>query len=1084
MKKTGLAHRIVHSRTSRVLLFSSLAVFIVLSSWFYRKLNQSQKQRYLSYVTADELRQSSDDLTRMVRTYVMTKNPRYEQMYWDILGIRNGQKARPLRYENIYWDFMASTNTKPRPDGQKISLFEMMTDLGFTPEELAKLTQAETYSNDLVRIEEIAMHAMKGEFLDAEGKFTVKKEPDYDYARTILYDESYHKEKVDIMTPIDEFFVMVNSRTEAKVNRDTICTYVCISLVFATILLLLGMSKVELSTRKRSEERLEAINACLSNLGSDFAVNADRITTVLGETLGATCSLYNRLDHGMLCSLGQWQTPPDYNPQDRPDGHICYDVIQRNDDEVCTVRNLQNSPYAQSDANVLAYNLETYVGQVVTCNGEPVGALCAVFQKDFNPSEDERRIMGILTSAIRGEEERRQAEETLKKHQHYLEKAQEIGRIGTWELDLPRNSLRWTDENYRVFGVPLGTALNYEIFLNCVHPDDRNYVHETWSAALNHEPYDIEHRLIVDGKVKWVREQADITFDENGKAVKGIGVTQDITKRKRDELALKYAKEQAEAANQAKSQFLANMSHEIRTPMNAIIGFSDILVEEDLTKEQKIDVDIIRGSATNLLKLINDILDCSKIEAGQLDVETIDCSLGKQLNSIDSMMKAQAQEKALDFKIMATKDVPAHIRSDPYRLQQCLINLVNNAIKFTEKGYVHTKVSLRGDNGNYFVRFDVEDTGIGIPEDRQAAVFESFTQADGSTTRQYGGTGLGLTVTKQLVELLGGELTLASEPGNGSIFSLVIPTGMDITGRPLLDRDNPLDHEEDDSPKADTTLFSGRVLVAEDVEGNQKLMTVMLSKLGIEVVIAEDGNQALQKALSQSFDLILMDMQMPHMNGYKATAALRQQGYKTPIVALTANAMTGDDKKCMDAGCDGYLTKPIDRRELPCILAKYLPTSQETTSQAMVSTHAQTHESEQLGSKRSSSEAQVCQSDDSDISAIINWDQLIERLGDEDIVREIMPIYIKDTQEHFEKLSQAVKSGDCAAIAAHAHALKGVGRNLSVDPLSDLACQMEQAGRDNDIEASTLLFNGLRTAIEKVIAVLSQSDWIEKAESA
>jgi len=413
MKKTGLAHRIVHSRTSRVLLFSSLAVFIVLSSWFYRKLNQSQKQRYLSYVTADELRQSSDDLTRMVRTYVMTKNPRYEQMYWDILAIRNGQKARPLRYENIYWDFMASTNTKPRPDGQKISLFEMMKDLGFTPEELAKLTQAETHSNDLVRIEEIAMHAMKGEFLDAEGKFTVKKEPDYDYARTILYGESYHKEKVDIMTPIDEFFVMVNARTEAKVNRDTICTYVCISLVFTTILLLLGMSKVELSTRKRSEERLEAINACLSNLGSDFAVNADRITTLLGETLGATCSLYNRLDHGMLSSLGQWQTPPDYNPQDRPDGHICYDVIQRNDDEVCTIRELQNSPYAQSDPNVLAHNLETYVGQVVTCNSEPVGALCAVFQKDFNPSEDERRIIGILTSAIRGEEERSKAEQAM-----------------------------------------------------------------------------------------------------------------------------------------------------------------------------------------------------------------------------------------------------------------------------------------------------------------------------------------------------------------------------------------------------------------------------------------------------------------------------------------------------------------------------------------------------------------------------------------------------------------------------------------------------------------------------------------------
>jgi PAS domain S-box-containing protein len=426
----------------------------------------------------------------------------------------------------------------------------------------------------------------------------------------------------------------------------------------------------------------------------------------------------------------------------------------------------------------------------------------------------------------------------------------------------------------------------------------------------------------------------------------------DITEQKQAEDKLKQVKEevedinelllestaqandmaaQAEWANTTKSQFLANMSHEIRTPMNAIIGFSDMLADEDLTDLQKEDVTIISESARSLLNLINDILDFSKIEAGQLTVEITDCSLGKLLNSVESMMRPQAMQKSLDFMIVKHHDLPATIQSDPHRLQQCMINLINNALKFTEQGHVHVQVSVHEDNNNHFIHFDVEDTGIGIPKDRQQAVFESFTQADGSTTRKYGGTGLGLTVTKQLVKLLGGELTLTSEEGKGSVFSLVIPTGVDITGQPLLNRDKLLNKEIGESAKADSTMFSGKVLVAEDVEGNQKLMELMLAKLGVDVVIADDGNLAMQKALSQSFDLILMDMQMPHMNGYEATRALRQQSYEAPIVALTANAMKGDQQKCMDAGCDDYLAKPIDHRELTRIIGKYLPVRQESS---------------------------------------------------------------------------------------------------------------------------------------------------------
>jgi len=825
--------------------------------------------------------------------------------------------------------------------------------------------------------------------------------------------------------------------------------------------------------------------------------------------------------------------------------------------------------------------------QLKTKAGEILDGL---FSGEIMENQGSRFLLTIMIDIT----EQKRAEKILKDTDERLSLAIRAGSVGIWEMNTVSGQLIWDDQMFTLYGVSKDTFCGaYEAWTSALHPEDIARGNEEVEAVIRGEKdFDTEFRVVwPDGSIHYIRALAKGLRDKSGKVVRLIGTNWDISLQKNTEAKLQSEiiranelKIQADAANDAKSNFLSMMSHEIRTPMNGVIGMTNLLLDTGLTEEQREYAGIIQSSGESLLSIINDILDFSKIEAGKIELEKIDFHLRLTLEDSVNILELKAREKNLKLVSVIDPDVPVHLRGDPGRLRQILINLVGNAIKFTSEGGVTIRTSLETeDDKTVIVRIAVTDTGIGIPPDKQEQLFSRFTQVDSSTSRKFGGTGLGLSIAKQLALLMGGTIGLTSAEGSGSTFwftavfekreagqlipgenyrnlsdmyvlvldsddanrflvssllagwgcrfretsnvtvALAILSSEALVGNPfsaaLMDVKTLLADEASlsllmkekempcltrfilmISPDSRASIarfansgFSGnlmkpisesdlrrtlsnlggleqnpsfakmpgatfsksRILLAEDNATNQLVIRKMLEKLRYNADIASDGREAIDALLRIHYDLVLMDCQMPVMDGYAATRMIRENetGERhIPIIAMTANALQGDREKCIEAGMDDYISKPIDLRLLSSLLAKWIPHPDddlEMLEVAMVTDIPQT-------------------------LPVFDRASFMSRISnDGEFARQIIETFLEDVPLQLEALARAIDAGSVDKAANFAHRMKGASANLGCEALRETAGDMEAAGRAGDMDAVRELFPDLQKKFEDVRQALS-----------
>ncbi len=727
----------------------------------------------------------------------------------------------------------------------------------------------------------------------------------------------------------------------------------------------------------------------------------------------------------------------------------------------------------------------------IRSEGQMVGVLChehigPVRHWTLEEQHFATSVANTVALAIESSD-RRKVEQALRTSEGRLTTTVQSTSIGIWDWDLNSNEVYLSPEWKRQLGHEdheLGNT--FQEWENRIHPEDHERALGAIAVYLSRREshLEIEHRLRhKDGSYRWILARGMLIKTQD-QSTRIVGIHLDVTDRKVAEEQLRQAKETAEAASRAKSQFLANMSHEIRTPMNGVLGMAELMLRCALGDKERHLTESIHRSGSVLLAIINDILDFSKIEAGKLQLESIPLEVCRTIQEAVDLAMPEAQKKHLKLSWHVASDIPAYLLGDPIRLRQIIVNLVGNAVKFTEQGGIELAVSVESHREElYGLSVMVRDTGIGISPEAQAHLFAAFSQADGSTTRKYGGTGLGLAIVKQLVTLMGGHIKVQSAPGEGSTFTFsayfrecdpvqrlqspfVKESGIDA---------EPLAHHAEGSEQV-------RILLVEDNPVNREVACGMLETLNVQIDTAENGREAVAAVERAEYALIFMDCQMPEMDGFTATKLIREREASTtppshinvhrsvshvPIVALTAHAMQGDRELCLAAGMDDYLTKPFTCSQLERVLARWVfnrsPVQVEVcgdvTSTPLQQNLANLQEvpALQMGEPRRDTIVEPTTIDQAALAAI----RALQRPGQPDIVARIVTQYMDSSPEVIDRIRRAVLSKDAVELRAAAHRLKSSSAQLGATALASDCRELEMMGARGELERADETFKKL-----------------------
>lgn len=776
----------------------------------------------------------------------------------------------------------------------------------------------------------------------------------------------------------------------------------------------------------------------LLNVGLEPAY--DRLTRLAAMTLRGSVALLSLVQGGrrIFKSCSGRQEPIELL-QERPLAHsVCQWILEQR--APLAISDARQDSRAQGDPVLQELGGVAYLGvPLVTPDDLALGALCVLDREPRDWSAEEIALLQDLAAVVTSEIQHRWTAAELGKSEHRFRQLCDMAPVGIFQTDAHGRCTFVNEQWKRFTGLTLEQAMG-DGWASTLHQDFAE-VYDRWrKVAPTGVPFVAEFMSqIAEGQTAWIYGQTVPLLAEDGQVIGHIGVLRDISVYKHVEEALRQRKAVAEQANEAKSRFLANMSHEVRTPLNGILGLCNMLLDTELQSGQRKIATLVSSSAESLLELLNDVLDFSKVESGHGELKQVDYDLRQTVDRVVQLNRPRALAKGLRLEMQLAPGLPAELRGDPLRLQQVLNNLVGNATKFSSSGRICISVELNdaAPKGR-LLRFSVSDEGPGVPLAAQERIFDPFAQADASTTRRFGGTGLGLAICKQLVELMGGTITVQSEVGEGATFSFTVPYQKSLQ----------LDAPPPDTPAAELPPLGLRVLLAEDNSINRLVAVNQLQKLGCTVDSVEDGRAAVDAALQTPYDLIFMDCHMPVLDGYGATREIRQRWVREEpirIIALTANAMDGERERCLACGMDEYLSKPFDAAGLRRVIAAAL----SAPATPAIPQHAPPS---------------------ADREAVFESLQAMEADGVD--VQLVVELFHEEAAQALARVDAALAAGDAGEVWRAAHKLKGTAAEMGALTLRDSWGALEECGRTGNLAQSAQLYQTAKAELEQLRKIL------------